>query len=186
MSKDVGTVTARLAMTVAPKVAVGKTTVAGSAVSLIAYVLAIVAYLGGARDEATISALVVGTVALVSTLAGRYGQAIALVLKGLQQSTIAAGASSAPATELVSQPRAFSGTRSKVELSASPEPTLSVTNTAAPATAPVAGVPEPEAPFTADGERVTVGDFETYPLESFVADPKDRHGANDTPAEVTP
>jgi hypothetical protein len=59
------------------KVKVGPSTVAGGGVSLVAFVLALVAFVQGARDEATFSALAVGVVSLVTTLAGRYAQAVA-------------------------------------------------------------------------------------------------------------
>lgn len=62
---------------VKPKVAVGTSTVAGGTVSLVAFALALVAFWQGARDEATISALVVGLVSLVTVLGGRYAQAVA-------------------------------------------------------------------------------------------------------------
>lgn len=74
------TTTAKVDVEVKPTVGVGKSTVAGGSVTLIAYALAIVAFAQGARDEATIGALVVGTVSLLTTLAGRYGQAIAAIL----------------------------------------------------------------------------------------------------------
>jgi hypothetical protein len=74
------TTTAKVDVEVKPAVAVGKSTVAGGSVTLVAYALAIVAFAQGARDEATIGALVVGTLSLLTTLAGRYGQAIAAIL----------------------------------------------------------------------------------------------------------
>lgn len=75
-----GTVTGKFALTVAPKISVGKTTVAGSAVSLVAFIAAAVGFAQGARDEVTLSTLAGGLVALVVTLGGRYGQAIAAIL----------------------------------------------------------------------------------------------------------
>jgi thiamine transporter ThiT len=59
-------------------VPVGASTVAGGSVSLVAFALAIVAFITGARDEATIGALVTGLVSLVTTLAGRFAQATAV------------------------------------------------------------------------------------------------------------
>jgi hypothetical protein len=61
------------------QVKVGPTTVAGGTITLAAYAVAVVAFIQGARDEQTISALVVGTVSLVTTLGGRYAQAVAQV-----------------------------------------------------------------------------------------------------------
>lgn len=58
---------------------VGPTTVAGGAVTLAAYAVAVVAFINGARDEETMSALVVGTLSLLTTLGGRYAQAVAQV-----------------------------------------------------------------------------------------------------------
>lgn len=65
---------------VKPKVAIGTSTVAGGSVSLVAFVVAAVAFWQGARDEATISALTVGLVSLVTVLGGRYAQAVAALL----------------------------------------------------------------------------------------------------------
>lgn len=69
-------------MASAGKVAVGKTTVYGGSITLVAYAAAVFAFLNGARDEATISALVVGTLSLLMTLGGRYAQAFAHILTG--------------------------------------------------------------------------------------------------------
>lgn len=69
--------TATVAVEVKPKVGVGLSTVAGSTVTLGAYVAAIVALVQGARDEATLTLVIVGTVALVTTIAARVAQAIA-------------------------------------------------------------------------------------------------------------
>lgn len=65
---------------VEPVVGVGKSTVVGGSVSLISFVLAAYAYAQGARDEATIGALVAGVVIGVTTLAGRFAQAVAAIL----------------------------------------------------------------------------------------------------------
>lgn len=59
-----------------------------------------------------------------------------------------------------------------------PRPAMSST-ISRPESAPT--VEEEEAPFDPDGERVTVGDFASYPVESFVADRTDKHGADDLP-----
>lgn len=71
--------TVRVTAEVKPKVGIGASTVAGGSVTLVAFVLAVIAFVDGARDEATISAMVVGAVALVTTLAGRYAQAVAAI-----------------------------------------------------------------------------------------------------------
>lgn len=63
------------------KVPIGPATVAGGTITLASYATAVVAFAKGARDEATVSMLTIGTVTLVTTLAGRYGQAIAHVLQ---------------------------------------------------------------------------------------------------------
>jgi hypothetical protein len=70
---------ARVEVEVAPHVGVGLSTAAGGAVTVAAYLAAIVAFAQGARDEATLSALAVGTVALVTTIAGRVAQAVAAI-----------------------------------------------------------------------------------------------------------
>jgi hypothetical protein len=62
-----------------PRVAVGLSTLAGGGVTVVAYLLAIIAFADGARDEATISAVVVGTIALVTTIAARIAQAVAAI-----------------------------------------------------------------------------------------------------------
>lgn len=74
-----GKVTAQVA--VQTKVGVGASSIAGGSVTLVAYALAIVGYIQGARDEATISAIAVGTISLITVLGGRYGQAIAAIVK---------------------------------------------------------------------------------------------------------
>jgi hypothetical protein len=74
-----GKVAVDLSLAVKPKVGAGPSTLAGGTVALAAYALALVAYFQGARDEATISALAVGTVSLVTTLVGRFAQATAAV-----------------------------------------------------------------------------------------------------------
>lgn len=61
-------------------VKVGPTTVVGGTVTLAAYAVAIVAFINGARDEQTISALIVGTLSLLTVLGGRYAQAIVAIL----------------------------------------------------------------------------------------------------------
>jgi hypothetical protein len=76
---NAGKVSATLA--VKTRVGIGTSTIAGGTVTLTAYALAIVGFIQGARDEATISALAVGTVSLVTVLGGRYGQAVALLLR---------------------------------------------------------------------------------------------------------
>lgn len=74
-----GTVSATAKIAVQPAVAIGPTTVAGSAITLAAYAVAIVAFIHGARDEQTLSALAIGTLSLLTTLGGRYAQATAAV-----------------------------------------------------------------------------------------------------------
>jgi hypothetical protein len=54
----------------------GVSTLTLGGVSAVAYVLAVIAFIDGERDEATISAVVVGTVALVTMAAGRFWQAV--------------------------------------------------------------------------------------------------------------
>jgi len=61
------------------KVPVGLSTATGGTVTLAAYIGAIVAFLNGARDAETVTLLALGTVALVSTMAGRFAQAVAQV-----------------------------------------------------------------------------------------------------------
>lgn len=63
------------------KVPVGPTTVAAGTFTVASFAAAVVAYATGARDEATISMLVLGGVTLVTSLAGRYGQAIAAAVR---------------------------------------------------------------------------------------------------------
>jgi hypothetical protein len=58
------------------KVKAGMSTISLGGVSAVAYVLAVIAFIDGERDEATISAVVVGTVALVTMAAGRFWQAV--------------------------------------------------------------------------------------------------------------
>lgn len=58
-----------------PKVSVGLATQAGLSTTVVAYVLAIVAFIEGDRSEETVAALALGTAALVTTLWGRFAQA---------------------------------------------------------------------------------------------------------------
>lgn len=55
----------------------GTTSLAGAIPSVVAFVLALIAYIGGARDEVTLGALASGVVLLVSTLHLRIRQIIA-------------------------------------------------------------------------------------------------------------
>ena len=64
---------------VKPRVAFGTSSTAGAGVTVAAYVAAVIALVDGARDEATLTLVVVGTVALVTTLAGRFAQAVAAI-----------------------------------------------------------------------------------------------------------
>lgn len=64
---------------VKPQVGIGLSTIAGGSVTAAAYIAAIAAFIGGARDEVTLSTLAVGTVALVSTIAVRGAQAVAAI-----------------------------------------------------------------------------------------------------------
>jgi hypothetical protein len=64
------------AVKVGAKVDVGPSSIAGGSVTVVAYVLALIAFAQGARDEATMSALTVGTIALVTTIAARVAQAV--------------------------------------------------------------------------------------------------------------
>lgn len=73
------------------KVPIGPTTVLGGGVTLAAFVAAIVAVIQGARDEATIGALVTGVIGLVTTLAGRYAQAVAATKAGVAPATWGTG-----------------------------------------------------------------------------------------------
>jgi hypothetical protein len=74
----------------ASKVSVGPTTVAGGTITLAAYAVAVVAFIQCARDEQTISALVIGTLSLVMTLGGRYAQAVAAVRAAAPEPSVAA------------------------------------------------------------------------------------------------
>lgn len=58
------------------QVKVGTATVAGLGTSTAAYGLAIANYIAGDRSQDTYAALAVGTIALVTTLAGRFAQAV--------------------------------------------------------------------------------------------------------------
>jgi hypothetical protein len=58
------------------KVKAGVSTITLGGVSLVAYVLAVIAFLDGQRNEATISAVTVGTLALLAMAAGRFWQAV--------------------------------------------------------------------------------------------------------------
>lgn len=84
------------------KVAVGKTTVAGGAVTVAAYAVAIVAFVQGARDEATMSALIVGTLSLLTTLGGRYAQAVVQILAGWKNAPPAASPPRVPSEKEIS------------------------------------------------------------------------------------
>jgi len=59
------------------KVPVGLSTATGGTITLAAYIGAIVAFINGARDAETLTLLALGTIALVSTMAGRFAQAVA-------------------------------------------------------------------------------------------------------------
>lgn len=61
-----------------PGVSVGPATILGGGVTVAAYVAAVVAIFNGARDVETITLVIVGTIALVVTLVGRFAQAIAI------------------------------------------------------------------------------------------------------------
>jgi hypothetical protein len=56
-------------------VSVGFGSAAGFTGSMVAFVLAIIAFINGDRTEETVTALVVGTILLVTTIAGRFWQA---------------------------------------------------------------------------------------------------------------
>lgn len=62
------------------KVPVGVSTIAGGGVSLAAFVGALVAFVTGAHDAATIELLATGLVSLALVLGGRYAQAAVAIL----------------------------------------------------------------------------------------------------------
>jgi hypothetical protein len=80
-----------------PKVSVGLSTISLGGVSLTAYVLAVLAFVNGARDEATITTAAIGTVALVSMAAGRFWQAVS---KEKARATVAQAQAVAATAEL--------------------------------------------------------------------------------------
>lgn len=57
-------------------VPVGVSTVAGGGVSLVAFVLAVIAFATGAHDAETLALLATGLVSLVTVLLGRYAQSL--------------------------------------------------------------------------------------------------------------
>lgn len=124
---SLGTVTAKVA--VKPAVSVGVTTVAGGTVTVAAYAVAVVAFIQGARDEQTISALVIGTLSLLTTLGGRYAQAVAAVLALRRAPELPA-----------SQPFVAAGSSSGNTVSTltwtEPHPGVAVTNPVTPPTTP--------------------------------------------------
>lgn len=63
-----------------PPISVGKTTVYGSGITVLAFAGAVVAFANGARDDVTFTTLGLGALTLLTVLGGRYGQAIAAVL----------------------------------------------------------------------------------------------------------
>jgi hypothetical protein len=73
------------------KVPVGPTTVLGGGVTLASFAAAVVAFALGARDEGTIGPLVIGGVSLVTTLVGRYAQAVAATKAGVAPLTYGTG-----------------------------------------------------------------------------------------------
>lgn len=84
-------VAASTTVDVKPTVGIGPTTVAGGTVTVAAFAAAIVAFANGATDEATIGPLIAGTIALVTTLFGRYAQAVAAIKATAVASGIPAG-----------------------------------------------------------------------------------------------
>lgn len=66
-------------------VSVGPSTMIGGGVSLAAFVAAIVAFIAGARDAATIGALATGVIILVTTLGGRYAQAVVQIVQAAKK-----------------------------------------------------------------------------------------------------
>lgn len=143
---------------VKPKVAIGTSTVAGGTVSLVAFALALVAFWQGARDEATISALVVGLVSLVTVLGGRYAQAVAALAVTARR----------PAPVPLSQPMtaASSGTAASVAWT-SPRPGAEMSNV----------VTEPVEP----GDPDALPDYET--AEDVPPDVGDEHARPEGPEE---
>lgn len=90
-----------------PNISVGPTTIAGGTITLASFAVAVLAFINGARDAETFSALSTGLLALLVTLGGRYGQAIAQAFSygtGLPRTATvtAEGTSNAPAGNAVS------------------------------------------------------------------------------------
>lgn len=79
-----------------PEVPVGVSTQAGLAATLVAYVLAVVAFLNGDRTEETVTALVVGTVALAGVMWGRFIQARELIRNSRSRAAITVQAVTSP------------------------------------------------------------------------------------------
>lgn len=159
-------------------VKVGPTTVAGGAVTLAAYGVAVVAFIQGARDEQTISALVIGTLSLLTTLGGRYAQAVAAV-KAIPPPDLSFHTKSGePFSEAYVDRDLGRWGRAWNE----PRPGVAVTNQV---TAPTK--PEAAAPYTPDGDPLDGEDDDDtdrlaqLPDESFTADPDDTAGADDHP-----
>lgn len=69
----------------ASMVSVGPSTMIGGGVSLAAFVAAVVAFIAGARDAATIGALATGVIVLVITLGGRYAQAVVQIVQAVKK-----------------------------------------------------------------------------------------------------
>lgn len=64
---------------VKPRVAAGASTIATGTVTVAAYAAAIVAFASGARDEVTLTTLILGTVSLLTFALGRVAQAVAAI-----------------------------------------------------------------------------------------------------------
>lgn len=67
--------------TVVPKVSVGIGTIAGLVAAVLQYGAAVAVFVASDHTNAAIGALVTATVTLTTTLAGRYGQAVAAALR---------------------------------------------------------------------------------------------------------
>jgi hypothetical protein len=110
------------------KVKAGVSTFSLGGVSLAAYVLAIVAFVQGARDEATISAAAIGTVALVTMAAGRFWQAVAKIR--VEQAKAAKSSTTTPkelmAFSNITAPVAGSGTVFSGQTTTTPRPSAGI------------------------------------------------------------
>lgn len=73
------TTTRTVAVKVEPEVGVGKTTIGGSAITVVAYIAAVLALREGDRSPETIALAIIGTLSLLAVIGGRFAQAVAAI-----------------------------------------------------------------------------------------------------------